>query len=60
MAPIGAAATISELAPLIQRGELSPVDLTKRYLDRVRLLNPALNAYITVAEKHALASGSVD
>jgi aspartyl-tRNA(Asn)/glutamyl-tRNA(Gln) amidotransferase subunit A len=58
MAPIGAAATISELAPLIQRGELSPVDLTKRYLDRIRGLNPALNAYITVAEEPALADAA--
>jgi aspartyl-tRNA(Asn)/glutamyl-tRNA(Gln) amidotransferase subunit A len=54
MAAIEEAATISELALLIRSGELSPVDLTKRYLERIRLHNPALNAYITFVEEQAL------
>jgi aspartyl-tRNA(Asn)/glutamyl-tRNA(Gln) amidotransferase subunit A len=54
----GEAATISELAPRLRRKELSPVELTRRYLDRVKRLNPRLNAYITVTEEQALLAAS--
>lgn len=55
---LGEAATISELAPKLRRKELSPVELTRRYLDRVKRLNPRLNAYITVTEEQALLAAS--
>jgi aspartyl-tRNA(Asn)/glutamyl-tRNA(Gln) amidotransferase subunit A len=54
MAASAGTATISELAPLLRRKELSPVDLAKQYLERARRLNPTLNAYITLTETQAL------
>lgn len=47
--------TIADIAPRIRRKEISPLELTKRYLDRTKRLNPALNAYLTVTEERALA-----
>ncbi|MGB0038909.1 MAG: amidase, partial [Terriglobales bacterium] len=38
----------------IRRGEISPVELTRDYLDRIERLNPKLNAYITVLADSAL------
>jgi aspartyl-tRNA(Asn)/glutamyl-tRNA(Gln) amidotransferase subunit A len=48
--------TISELAPLLRRKEISPVELTQACLDRIENLNPALNAFITVLADSALAA----
>ena len=48
--------TISAIAPLIKKKQVSPLDLTKRYLDRIRKLNPTLNAYLAMAEEGALAA----
>jgi amidase len=47
--------TISELAPLIESGELSPVDLTRSMLKRVQELDGYLKSYATVTADHALA-----
>jgi Asp-tRNA(Asn)/Glu-tRNA(Gln) amidotransferase A subunit family amidase len=47
--------TIKDAALQITRKELSPVELTALYLERIRKLNPLLNAYVTVAEEGALA-----
>ncbi len=47
--------TITELAPQLQRGEISPVELTRQTLARIAKLQPVLNAFITVTEEHALA-----
>ena len=44
---------ISELADLIARRELSPVDLTNAYLDRIERANASLNAFITVSAERA-------
>ncbi len=46
--------TISQLAPLILSGELSPVELTQSQLDRIAALNPRLRAYATVTADLAL------
>ncbi len=46
---------ILELAPRLKRKEVSPVELTRTCLDRIEKLNPALNAFITVAAESALA-----
>ena len=46
--------TISELAPKIQRGELSPVELAREALASIAKRQPALNAFVTVTEEHAL------
>lgn len=48
------ALTLREQSTLIQQRELSPVELTQAYLDRIEALNPTLNAYITVTADHAL------
>lgn len=46
--------TILELAPLLRRKEVSPVELTRVCLGRIEKLNPALNAFITVTADSAL------
>ena len=52
------AACISDLAPRLRQKQLSPVDLTRFYLERIARLNPQSNAYITVIEEAALAAAS--
>ena len=39
---------VGELGARIRRGELSPVELTRSYLDRLERLGPRLGAAITV------------
>ncbi len=46
--------TISELAPLIESGEISPVQLTRGQLDRIERLDGALNSYATVTADLAI------
>lgn len=46
--------TITDLAPQIQAGKISPVELTTETLARIRRCQPAFNAYITVMEETAL------
>jgi len=46
--------TITELAPLIRERKISPVELTRQALARIRELQPKLNAFITVTEEWAL------
>ncbi|MEX0803627.1 MAG: amidase [Candidatus Binatia bacterium] len=48
--------TIGEIAPLIRRKQVSPLELTRRYLDRIKNLNPVLNAYLAMAEEGAVAA----
>lgn len=47
--------TIAEAARLIAAKQLSPVELTKTHLDRIRRLDPSLNAFLLVTEERALA-----
>jgi aspartyl-tRNA(Asn)/glutamyl-tRNA(Gln) amidotransferase subunit A len=62
--PLNAQATdltelsLVEASDLIRRGALSPIDLTRAYLDRIRQLQPLVNAYITVTEELALAQAA--
>ena len=44
----------TELAGLLDRGEVSSVELVEAYLRRIERLNPSLNAYITVCAEEAL------
>lgn len=46
-------ASISELAPRLASGDLSPIALTEAVLARIARYNPTLNAYITVTEESA-------
>ena len=47
--------TIAGLAPQIASRKLSPVELTRLFVDRIERLNPAINAYVTVTSEDALA-----
>jgi aspartyl-tRNA(Asn)/glutamyl-tRNA(Gln) amidotransferase subunit A len=40
--------TIAEMAPLIRRRKVSPVELTDFFLERISRFNPSLNAFLTV------------
>jgi aspartyl-tRNA(Asn)/glutamyl-tRNA(Gln) amidotransferase subunit A len=51
--------TIAEAAARIKGREISPVDLTRLFLERIERLNPALNAYVTVTADEALATARV-
>ena len=46
--------TAAELANAMANGEVSSVELTQAYLDRINSLNEQLNAYITVCDESAL------
>ena len=45
--------TIAEAARAIERRQVSPVELTRAYLDAIGRLNPGLNAYVTVTAERA-------
>ncbi|MEW6387796.1 MAG: Asp-tRNA(Asn)/Glu-tRNA(Gln) amidotransferase subunit GatA [Thermodesulfobacteriota bacterium] len=47
--------SISQLAPLLSSGQVSPVEVTEELLSRIAARDNELNAYITVAAKEALA-----
>jgi len=47
--------TIAEAGKQIAAKKLSPVELTKTHLDRIRKLDPQLNAFLLVTEERALA-----
>lgn len=47
--------TIGELSQKIAAWELSPVEVTEAHLARIDVLNPTLNAFITVAHERARA-----
>src|SRR5881296_446888 len=48
-------ASIEEIGRLFRKRKLSPVEVTKLILARIELVNPKLNAYITVTAELALA-----
>ena len=46
----------TELRALIASGEVSPVEVTELYLDRIDRLDSRLNSYLTVTADHAIDS----
>jgi aspartyl-tRNA(Asn)/glutamyl-tRNA(Gln) amidotransferase subunit A len=46
--------TIAEAASLIERRQLSPVELTRALLDRIAAIDPQLDAYLLVTAEQAL------
>lgn len=46
--------TVAELAAALASGDISSVELTQAYLDRINRYNESLNAFITVSDEHAL------
>lgn len=51
MTPPVAFCSLAALAGLFRRGEASPVDVTRLFLDRIALLDPGLHAFVTVADR---------
>ncbi len=51
--------TISELAPLIESGQLSPVELTQSQLDRIDKLDSKLKSYAAVTADFALEQAKI-
>ena len=47
--------SVSALSQALAAKEISSVELTQLYLDRIKNLNPAINAYITVDTEKSLA-----
>jgi Asp-tRNA(Asn)/Glu-tRNA(Gln) amidotransferase A subunit family amidase len=48
-------ANLSEVSALLERGEVSPVELTRLMLERIGSLDQPLNAWVTVLEDRAMA-----
>ena len=48
----------ADLARLISKKALSPVEITLAYLERIDHYNSRLNCYITICRDDALAAGS--
>ena len=46
--------SVAELSELIRKKEVSPVDATEAYLERIDALDFKFNAYLTVCRKEAL------
>ena len=46
--------SIAELAPQIQRREVSPLEVTRAYLDRIQAVDGQLNSYISLTAERAL------
>ncbi|MCH7996196.1 MAG: Asp-tRNA(Asn)/Glu-tRNA(Gln) amidotransferase GatCAB subunit A, partial [Chloroflexi bacterium] len=47
--------TIEEAGRLIRRKELSPVELTQAYLDRIQAVDGQVHSYLTLLPESALA-----
>ena len=48
--------TASQLSNLIETKEISPVEATEAYLDRIEEVDPKLNSYITITGEQAIES----
>lgn len=48
----------SELVDLLQSGEITSVELTTAFLDRIEKLNPAINSFLYVNKAEALATAA--
>lgn len=47
--------TLTEITQALEKKEISSVELTQLYLERITRLNPILNAFITIDPEHSLA-----
>jgi aspartyl-tRNA(Asn)/glutamyl-tRNA(Gln) amidotransferase subunit A len=54
-----AALTLSEASRRIQAKEITSTDLTQALLDRIKIYNPKINAFITVMQQDALAQAAL-
>lgn len=46
--------TLTDVSEFVRKKSVSPVELTRFFLDRIERFNPEINAYVTVTGKHAL------
>ena len=46
---------VRELSEMLRKGQVSPVELTEFYLDRLERIGPRYNAVVTVMRAHAMA-----
>ncbi|MGH9627896.1 MAG: amidase family protein, partial [Bryobacteraceae bacterium] len=51
-------ASIEEISALLRRKQVSPVELTRLCLSRIRKLNSKLNAFVTLTAEEALAEAT--
>lgn len=51
--------TATELAPLIQSKQLSPVELTKHMVNRIDKIDPKINSYITLLGENAIEQAKI-
>ena len=50
--------SVTELSAMLQTGEVSSVELTRYFLDRIKNSDEKLNSFITVCEEEALAQAA--
>jgi aspartyl-tRNA(Asn)/glutamyl-tRNA(Gln) amidotransferase subunit A len=50
----------ADLAKSIRKKKLSPVEVVRDILDRIEVVDPGINAYVTVAADSALAEAKQD
>ena len=46
--------TIFEIAPLIEKGEVSPLELTEAMIARIKAIDPKIGSYLLITEALAL------
>jgi aspartyl-tRNA(Asn)/glutamyl-tRNA(Gln) amidotransferase subunit A len=56
MTPVPSSLTIAEASRLIAVRKLSPVELAKALLARIKAVDPKINAFLTITEKSALTA----
>jgi aspartyl-tRNA(Asn)/glutamyl-tRNA(Gln) amidotransferase subunit A len=56
MTPVPSSLTIAEASRLIAARKLSPVELVKALLARIKAIDPKINAFLTITEKSALTA----
>ncbi len=48
-------ATATELVSMIRDRAVSPVEVTRAFLERIERVNPKINAYVTITADQAMA-----
>jgi aspartyl-tRNA(Asn)/glutamyl-tRNA(Gln) amidotransferase subunit A len=49
-------ASAKKLSTMLKQGDVSALELTSHFLDRIRQLDGPLNSLITVSEEHAITA----
>ena len=51
--------TVSELKKAIEKKEVSSLELTSHFLNRIKNMDPELNSFITLTEEHAIDKAKI-